>query len=176
MSFENDFLESVILRFESYKALGDKTLIQLNENEYFARSSESLNSIAMIINHMNGNMLSRWTNFLTEDGEKPWRKRDAEFEDFKCDKEELLKLWEDGWVCMLNTLRGLKAEDLEKTIYIRREPLKAYDAIIRQLMHLSYHVGQIILYAKILKGEDWHALSIPKNKSKEFNAGMGMGI
>ena len=149
--FENDFLQTVILRFASYKALGDKTLAQLNENECFARSSETLNSIAMIINHLNGNMLSRWTNFLTEDGEKPWRKRDAEFEDFKSSKGELLKLWEDAWSCMLNTLRSLTAEDVEKTIYIRTEPLKVYDAIIRQLMHLSYHVGQIMLIHKATK-------------------------
>jgi hypothetical protein len=174
MSFEIDFLKSVIERFESYKALGDKTFTQLTEEDFFARSSETLNSIAMIINHMNGNLLSRWTNFLTEDGEKPWRKRDAEFEDFKCSKEELIKLWEDGWACMFDTLRNLKAEDVEKTIYIRTEPLKVYDAIIRQLMHYSYHVGQIVLYGKILKGDNWRALSIPKNKSNEFNSAMGV--
>ncbi|ANI88472.1 hypothetical protein A9P82_03650 [Arachidicoccus ginsenosidimutans] len=174
MQLENNFLESVISRFESYKTMGDKTLAQLSEEECFYRQSAAVNSVAIIIRHMHGNMLSRWTNFLMEDGEKSWRNRDTEFADFRCTKKELVAMWDEGWNCLLDTLKNLHSEDLGKEITIRTEPLKVYDAILRQLMHYSYHVGQIVLLGKILKDASWQSLSIPVGKSNEFNTQMGM--
>ena len=113
---------------------------------------------------MYGNMMSRWTNFLTEDGEKHWRKRDAEFEAMECSKADLLSFWEDGWKCLLNTLESLTEADLEKTVTIRTEPLLVYDAILRQLAHYPYHVGQIVYLGKIIQQAHWISLSIPKGK------------
>lgn len=162
------FLKDIIKRFLVYKELGDKTLAVLNEDELYYRTAESNNSIAIIVKHMNGNMLSRWTNFLTEDGEKSWRQRDAEFEGLEKNRELVLKLWNEGWECLLNTLRSLQPEDLTKTIYIRSEPLIVYDAILRQLAHYPYHVGQIVVIAKWLKKDDWHSLSISKGESQQY--------
>lgn len=118
---------------------------------------------------MHGNMRSRWTNFLEEDGEKEWRKRDAEFEDQRLKKEQLIDLWEEGWKCFLDALLRLSEVDLDKTIYIRKEPLTVIDAINRQLAHYPYHVGQIIYIAKMITNTAWQNLSIPKGKSAEFN-------
>jgi len=165
----NIFLDSVIKRLEYYKELADKTFSQLDEKEFHFVPAEESNSIAVIIQHMHGNMLSRWTDFLSSDGEKDWRKRDAEFEDQKLNKQELLKLWEDGWTCLLHTLRSLKEEDLHKTIYIRTEPLYVADAINRQLAHYPYHVGQIVFIGKLIKKTDWQNLSIKKGESSAFN-------
>src|SRR5882757_4289403 len=135
METENIYLQSVIKRFTNYKELGDKTFDQLNESDLHYMPNEDSNSIAIIVQHMYGNMLSRWTNFLTEDGEKEWRKRDAEFEVMKCSKQDLLSFWNDGWKCMLDTLENLTPADLTKTVTIRTEPLTVYDAILRQLAH-----------------------------------------
>jgi hypothetical protein len=121
---------------------------------------------------MYGNMLSRWTNFLTEDGEKAWRKRDAEFELQDCTKEDLISFWNEGWKCLLDTLRSLQPEDLDKTIYIRTEPLIAFDAILRQVAHYAYHVGQIVYIGKLVKASDWNSLSIAKGASAAFNEHM----
>ncbi len=163
------FLASAIKRFSYYKELGDKTLAQLSEQEFhFAPSGES-NTIAVIIQHMHGNMLSRWTNFLQEDGEKEWRKRDAEFIDQNFNKVQLLKLWEEGWNCFLEAVKPLSAADFEKTIFIRSQPLSVIDTINRQLAHYPYHVGQIIFVAKILKNKNWQNLSVPKGRSSEYN-------
>src|SRR5665213_910487 len=139
-----DYLESVIKRFKQYKSLGDKTLEQLEEENLFWQYNDESNSIAIIVQHMHGNMLSRWTNFLTEDGEKEWRKRDDEFEEQKMSREKLLALWEEGWKCCLDSLRSLSGDDLERIIHIRNEPLSVVDAINRQIAHYSYHEGQII--------------------------------
>ena len=159
------FLESAIKRLTDYKKLCDKAFTQLNENDlHFTPSSES-NSIAIIIQHMHGNMLSRWTNFLTEDGEKEWRKRDGEFEVHKMSSEKLIALWEEGWKCCLDALVSLSGDDLEKTIHIRNEPLSVVDAINRQIAHYSYHAGQIIYIAKIIRDKDWQSLSIPKKSA-----------
>jgi endonuclease III-like uncharacterized protein len=121
---------------------------------------------------MYGNMLSRWTNFLTEDGEKNWRNRDAEFEEVLKTKEGVLNAWNTGWACVLNTLENLQPEDVMKTITIRSEPLLVVDAIIRQIDHYGYHVGQIVFMGKMMKDAKWQSLSIPKNKSNEFNKTM----
>jgi hypothetical protein len=117
-------------------------------------------------------MLSRWTNFLTEDGEKDWRKRDSEFESHQYSKEQLLQLWEAGWQTVFNALEPLKADDLAKTIYIRSKPLSVIEAIHRQLTHYAYHVGQIVMLGKIIKGTDWQTLSIAKGQSAVFNDDM----
>ena len=119
-------------------------------------------------------MLSRWTNFLTEDGEKEWRQRDDEFEIHDYSRKQVIGLWEKGWKCFLDTLESLNEDDLLKTIYIRREPLTVMDAINRQLAHYPYHIGQILFIAKMIKGKDWKSLSIPKKQSHLFNQGTGI--
>ncbi len=163
------FLASAVQQFESSKSLGNRSFEQLNEEAFHWQYNEESNSIAIIIQHLNGNMLSRWTDFLTTDGEKESRQRDAEFEVTKLCKDELIKRWNEGWDCLLNTLKSLTDEDLAKTIYIRSEAHSVLEAIHRQLTHYPYHVGQIILIAKMMKGDDWQSLSIPKNTSKSYN-------
>lgn len=166
------YLESVKKRFADQKKLGEKAIDQLKPELLFISPNEDSNSIAVIVQHLWGNMMSRWTNFLTEDGEKPWRERDAEFENVVKTKEELIEKWNEGWACMFNTLDSLKPDELLNTIHIRGEAHSAMDAINRQLAHYPYHVGQIVYAAKMLKGGGFQSLSIPKGKSNEFNAGM----
>jgi hypothetical protein len=165
----SEYLDSVIKRFLVYKALGDKTMEQLDEENLFWQYNDASNSIAIIVQHLWGNMLSRWTNFLTEDGEKEWRERDAEFEKVIKTKEELIIKWDEGWDCLFAALKSLTNDDLDKTIYIRKEPLTVIDAINRQLAHYSYHVGQIVYIGKMQLNDRWISLSIPKGNSKEFN-------
>ncbi len=166
------FLQSAIKRVKYYKQLGDSSFHQLEEKDFYFQPNRTSNSLAVIIQHMSGNMLSRWTNFLLEDGEKNWRNRDIEFEDQHHSKDQLLALWEKGWNCFLGTLESLKELDLLQTIYIRSEPLIVVDAINRQLAHYPYQVGQIIYIAKIVKDQQWKSLSIEKNKSNDYNAMM----
>jgi hypothetical protein len=172
MSIETIFLESVIKRFKEYKAMGEKTFDRLNDKEMHFQPNEESNSIAVIIQHLHGNMLSRWTNFLTEDGEKQWRKRDDEFELHKFSKEQLIDKWNEGWNVFLDTLESLTTNDLSKTITIRSQPLNVVDAINRQMAHYSYHVGQIVYLGRWIRQSEWKSLSIPKNKSNEFNQKM----
>jgi hypothetical protein len=166
------YLESAIKRLMTYKTLGDKTFEQLEEKDFHFAPNESSNSIAVVIRHLHGNMLSRWTNFLTEDGEKEGRNRDTEFTPAAMSKDDLIALWEEGWYCLLSALQSLKAEDLLKTIYIRHEPLIAIDAINRQLAHYPHHVGQIVYIGKVIRNEKWQSLSIPKGGSGDFNQRM----
>lgn len=173
MTLGEGFLKDTIKRFKAYKEMGDKTFEQLEEKDLFFRPSSESNSIAIIVQHMYGNMLSRWTNFLTEDGEKHWRNRDAEFIAPDVSGKDILSFWNAGWDCLLKTLESLKEEDLMKTIYVRSEPLIVYDAILRQLAHYPSHVGQIMYIGKMLKNENWKSLSIVKGNSKQFNEGMG---
>ncbi len=168
-----NFLVDSIKRFKYYKSLGDKTFEQLAEADFFFQPSPESNSLAIIVQHLYGNMLSRWTNFLTEDGEKEWRKRDGEFEPMQLTKADIIAFWNAGWDCLLTTLESLTEADLDKTITIRSEPLLVYDAILRQLAHYPYHVGQIIYIGKLIKDADFKTLSIAKNKSKVFNESMG---
>ncbi|HSN07478.1 MAG TPA: DUF1572 family protein [Hanamia sp.] len=170
MSF--NYLESVKKYFRQQKSLGDKTIEQLEEENLFWQYNENSNSIGVIVQHLWGNMLSRWTDFLTEDGEKEWRDRDTEFETVIKTREELIKKWNDGWQCVFNSLDSLKEEDLSKTIYIRKEPHNVGDAINRQLAHYSNHVGQIVYIGKMVKNQSWKSLSISKGNSKEFNEKM----
>ena len=161
-----------IKRFLYYKDLGDKTLAQLSEEQIFWQYNEESNSIAIIINHVAGNMLSRWINFLTEDGEKSWRNRDSEFENNFKTKAEVLEYWEKGWACLFEALNQITDENINSTIYIRGEAHSVVDAVFRQLAHYPYHIGQIIYIAKMMKNEDWQTLSIARNKSADFNAEM----
>ncbi len=163
------FLQSAVKRLGYYKELGDKTLAALSEADFHYQPNEESNSIAVIIQHVSGNMISRWTDFLTTDGEKEWRNRDQEFEITDATNEQLVAMWQKGWSVCLNSINALTEDDLLKTIYIRQEGLSVIDAINRQLAHYPYHVGQIIYVAKMIRNEKWESLSIPKNKSQQFN-------
>jgi hypothetical protein len=173
-SLGQTYLESVVKRMLTYKDLGEKTFAQLEETDFFFSPNKSSNSIALIIQHMSGNMLSRWTNFLAEDGEKNWRNRDQEFETDPrfSTKEQLLGYWNKGWACMMDSLQSLNEEDLLKTVHIRSEPLVVIDAINRQLAHYPHHVGQILYIGKLIKDGSWKTLSIPKGHSDQFNREM----
>lgn len=170
MEINNVYLESVKKQMLYYKTIAEKAIEQLEDEQLFISVNEDTNSIAAIVKHMSGNMLSRWTDFLTTDGEKEWRDRDAEFEASFQSKEELLKTWNTGWDCFFNAINTLQPEQLLQIIYIRNEGQTAIDAINRQLAHYPYHIGQIVFYAKMLKKSDWNSLSIPKNKSNDYNA------
>ncbi|MGV0920089.1 DUF1572 domain-containing protein [Empedobacter falsenii] len=167
---ENNLVNGIIKQFQYYKQLGEKTFSQLTDEELFWQYNENSNSIAIIVNHLSGNMLSRWTDFLTTDGEKEWRNRDEEFEDTIKTKQQLLEKWEKGWKCLFNALAQIKTdEDLEQIIYIRNEGHTVIEAINRQLAHYPYHVGQIVFIGKLIKDNEWNSLSIPKNKSSDYN-------
>lgn len=168
MNLGNEYLRVVQERFEGVKSLGDKTISQLSEEDIHWKLNESSNSIAIITKHLSGNMISRWSDFLTSDGEKFSRKRDQEFEDDKSTKREMITIWDKGWNTLLNTLNGLENQDLLKNITIRGEKHTVLEAIERQLTHYAYHVGQIVYIGKQLKDENWEILSIPKGKSEEY--------
>jgi len=163
------YLTSIIKQFEFYKSLGDKTFDQLSFDEMLWQSDENSNSISIIVKHIAGNMLSRWTNFLTEDGEKEWRIRDDEFISNFNSKEAVIAAWESGWFCLFKAIKPLKPEDLENIIYIRNGGHTVTEAINRQLAHYAYHIGQIVFLGKLLKGENWKSLSIPKGDSSKYN-------
>lgn len=166
---ETGYLKSVIKQFEYYKMLGEKTIAQLPDDKLFWQYNSESNSIAIIVNHLHGNMMSRWTDFLTTDGEKEWRNRDEEFEDHITTKEELQKRWNAGWDCFFNALQQLNENDLQETIYIRNQGHTVMEAINRQLAHYPYHIGQIIYIGKMICDSNWQSLSIPKGNSKQFN-------
>jgi hypothetical protein len=169
MEISNIYLESVKKQMLYYKTIAEKAIDQLETEQFFISINEDTNSIATIMNHMVGNMLSRWTDFLTTDGEKEWRTRDAEFENPIQTKEELLITWNKGWNCFFDAINSLQPEHLSQIIYIRNEGQTALDAINRQLAHYPYHIGQIVFYAKMHKKTEWTSLSIPKNRSNEYN-------
>ncbi|MEZ0609214.1 DUF1572 family protein [Fibrella sp. WM1] len=164
----NDTLPDLINQFAYYKLLGEKALAQIPDDKLNWRYNLTCNSAATIVKHLWGNMLSRWTNFLTTDGEKEWRDREAEFDNDGWSRDELLHRWNEGWNVLLGTLRNLKEEDLTKTIYIRNQGHSVREAINRQLAHYPYHIGQIVLLGKMLATE-WTSLSIPKGASRQFN-------
>ena len=167
---KNNFLESSIKQFEYYKILGDKTFSQLSDEQLFIQINNESNSIATIVKHLWGNMLSRWTDFLTSDGEKDFRNRDFEFENDIENRNELLDKWNEGWNCLFNAIYLLNQEDLDKIIYIRNQGHTVTEAINRQFTHYPYHVGQIVFIGKLLCNENWTSLSIPKGNSKKYNA------
>lgn len=166
---ENNYLPSAIKQFEYYKMLGEKTMAQVSDAHLFWQYNEDSNSIATIVKHLWGNMLSRWTDFLTSDGEKTWRNRDGEFENDLTTREEVLQKWNEGWKVFLDTLNALQEEDLSKTIYIRNQGHTVMEAINRQLAHYPYHVGQIVFIGKMCAGQ-WESLSIPRGSSGQYNA------
>ena len=169
MSISDSYLESAKSQFIYYKTLGEKAINQLTEEQLFISTNEDSNSIATIVKHISGNMLSRWTDFFTSDGEKEWRNRDSEFEETIKTKEELMFFWNKGWDCFFELLFSLKPEQLSEIIYIRNEKHTVIEVINRQLAHYPYHIGQIVFYAKQLKNSEWESLSIKKNKSKNYN-------
>ncbi|MDR2206434.1 MAG: DUF1572 domain-containing protein [Flavobacteriaceae bacterium] len=165
---ENNYLESAKKQFEYYKMLGEKTFSQVSDEQLFWQYNEESNSIATIVKHLWGNMLSRWTDFLASDGEKNWRNREAEFENDIADKTELLEKWNEGWHYLFNAINPLTETDLAKEIFIRNQGHSVVEAINRQLAHYAYHVGQMVFIGKML-AEKWTSLSIPKGKSNQFN-------
>ena len=169
MGFETDFLQSARKEFLRYKTMGEKTFAQLGDDQLLHTYHPDDNSIAQITKHIVGNMRSRWTNFLTEDGEKSWRHRDTEFEGPYTSKKELLEAWESGWQLVFTALDSVNSENFTTPVYIRKEPHSIMAAVHRQLAHYASHVGQIVFLAKSIKGGDWESLSIPKGQSEAFN-------
>ncbi len=166
----NDYLDSVKKQFEYYKMLGDKTFTQLPDEKLFLQYNADSNSIATIVKHLWGNMLSRWTEFLTTDGEKEWRNREAEFENDIITRQELLDKWNEAWKCLFTALNTLTVDDLQKEIYIRNQGHTITEAINRQLAHYPYHIGQIVFLGKMHCDKSWNSLSIPKGDSQAYNA------
>ncbi len=166
------YLEDALGSFRAYKKLAEKALDQLSDEEFFKTLDEEGNSIAVMMKHIAGNSLSRWTDFLTSDGEKPNRNRDMEFVIEWTDKKQVVEYWEKGWQCLFSTLESLRTEDFERKVMIRSQEHTIVQAINRQLTHYAYHIGQIVFLAKHFRASDWHSLSIPRNKSGTFNARM----
>jgi hypothetical protein len=163
------YLEDSRLQFHRHKVLAEAAMTQLTDADFTVALDPEANSIAILVKHMAGNMCSRFTDFLTTDGEKPNRFRDQEFESTAAStKAEVLKLWEEGWNCLFAAIDGLKAEDVTRTVTIRSEPHTVLQAINRQIAHYSYHTGQIVFLAKHLRSGEWKSLSIPKGKSEEY--------
>lgn len=170
---DTDYIASSIAVFKQYKALAEKAMLQVDDAGLFFQPNEESNSIYLVIKHMSGNMQSRWTDFLTSDGEKEWRNRDEEFnQQEQLPREEVMILWEKGWQCLFGALTPLQETDLAKHVYIRSEAHSVMEAINRQVAHYSYHVGQIVFLAKIVVNTDWKTLSIARGKSNDFNKGM----
>lgn len=166
---EENYLESVSKQFQYYKMLGDKSFAQLSDEQLFWQYNPESNSIAVIVKHLWGNMLSRWTNFLKEDGEKEWRDREGEFEADIHTRSELIEKWEAGWACLFAALESVNTANFGTTIFIRNMGHTVVEAINRQLAHYSYHIGQIVYLARLQKGQTWESLSIPKGGSKSYN-------
>lgn len=162
-------LDGAITTFRSNKNWADKAVAQLSEEQLRSALDLNTNSIAVIMKHVAGNLLSRWTDFLTTDGEKPWRNRDEEFIDSFTSQEEILRYWEKGWQCLFDTLATLRPEDLNKTVTIRGEPHSVPLAIQRSLAHCGYHVGQVLLIARLLVTDNWKTITIPRGNSAQYN-------
>ena len=164
-----DYLTTAKRDFQYYKTLGEKTFSQLEEKDCFWQFDSESNSIAVIVNHLYGNMKSRWTDFLSSDGEKKWRKRDLEFKNQLKTKAEVLNRWEQGWDCVFKSLDSINEDNFNTKIYIRSQEHSVIQAINRQLTHYAYHVGQVVYIGRLIKGSKWKYLSIPKGKSDDFN-------
>lgn len=167
MNVADLYLEVVRKRFRELKVTAERTFVQLDEEMWFWRSHEGMNSIAMLVNHLRGNMLSRWTDFLTTDGEKATRQRDLEFEPVLLSSVEVMAAWEEGWALFLGTLEALQPDDLQREVLIRGERHTVMDAIERQVVHYANHIGQIIFIAKQLKSDSWVTLTIPKRSASD---------
>jgi hypothetical protein len=173
--FTTDYLADSLSLFRMYKAMGEKAMAQLSDDQLFTAIDPEANSIAVIVKHMAGNMRSRWTDFLTSDGEKPDRNRDSEFVDPQETRAELMALWEDGWARVFAAIEPLTGADLGRSVMIRGEAHSVMQAINRQMAHYGLHTGQIFLLAKHFKGAEWQTLSIPKNQSAAFNSAVARG-
>jgi len=169
LKFTTSYIENALAVFRQYKQLGERAMTQVADEQLFATLDEETNSIAIIVKHMTGNMRSRWTDFLTSDGEKPNRNRDSEFVDPPATREALLREWEQGWACVFAAIEPLTDADLSRTVTIRGEAHSVMQAINRQLAHYPMHVGQIILIAKHYAGAGWQTLSVARNRSAEYN-------
>jgi hypothetical protein len=169
MKTATDFLPSVISIFKQYKQLADNAIQQLPEQRIHFKPDVESNSIYTLMKHLSGNMISRWTDFLASDGEKPWRNRDTEFEDDQLSYHEMMAYWEKGWTCLFEALTPLTEKDLASIITIRGEDHSVFEAIQRQVAHYAYHVGQIVYVAKLIQSEQWQTLSIAKGQSNAFN-------
>jgi hypothetical protein len=168
LKFTTSYIEDALAVFRQYKLLGERAIAQVSDAQLFSPLDEESNSIAIIVKHIAGNMRSRWTDFLTTDGEKATRNRDGEFVDPPATREALMREWEDGWACVFGAIELLTDADLSRTVMIRGESHSVMQAINRQLAHYPQHIGQIILLAKHYSGENWQTLSVPRNKSAEF--------
>lgn len=166
----NSYINSVEKQFRYYKMLGEKTFNQLEEGELLWKNSSDDNSIAILVNHLWGNMMSRWSDFLTTDGEKDWRNRDAEFENSISTKQEMIAKWNEGWECLFTALKAVNDANLGEVIYIRNQGHSVMEAINRQLCHYSYHIGQIVFLGKQIKGNNWETLSIGVGESVNYNS------
>jgi len=165
-----NYLADALSSFRAYKKLADKAIEQTKDDELFGKLDDEANSLAIVMKHMAGNMISRWTDFLNSDGEKPDRNRDMEFViDEASSKDDLLAYWERGWKCVFDAIEPLKSDDFERKVLIRGQEHTIVQAINRQLMHYSYHIGQIVFLAKHFRSSEWRSLSIPRNRSAEFN-------
>ncbi|MHB8390951.1 MAG: DUF1572 family protein [Acidobacteriaceae bacterium] len=169
LQYTTSYIEDSLRLFYYYKKLAENALNQVTDEQIYALLDEDANSIAIVMNHMAGNMKSRWTDFLSEDGEKPWRNRNREFEQPPATRQTLVLLWEEGWACVFGALKSLTDADLDRTVTIRGEAHSVMQAINRQIAHYSYHCGQIVLLAKHFQHAQWKSLSVPKGKSEEFN-------
>lgn len=168
------FLAATLETFLSTKKNGDGVLHQLSGEEMTRVVGPDFNSIAVIVKHLRGNMLSRWTDLLTTDGEKPWRRRDEEFrEEEGITRDEIIRRWEEGWACTLGAIRALTPADVEKTVRIRGQELTVPRAILRQIEHYGYHVGQMVLIGKMIKGDAWETLTVPRGGTAAFNRSLG---
>lgn len=165
-----EYIESVRKQFEYYKMLGEKTIAQLSDEQLLWKYNEESNSIAAIVKHLWGNMCSRWTDFLTTDGEKEWRNREAEFENDISNRGDLLAKWNEGWSCLFGALDSLNASNWDTIVYIRNQGHSVMEAINRQLAHYPYHVGQIVFIGKMALDEKWASLSIPRGRSQDYNS------
>jgi uncharacterized damage-inducible protein DinB len=175
LKFTTSYLEDSLSLFRYYKNLAERAMTQVTDEELLAVLDGEMNSIAVIVKHMAGNMKSRWTDFLTSAGEKPNRDREAEFVDPPRTREALLALWEEGWHCLFTALEPLSEQDLQRTVTIRNEPHSVMQTINRQVAHYSYHCGQIVFLAKHFKHSEWQSLSVPRGKSTDFNRRVGAG-
>ena len=167
---ETTFLSSAIRQFDYYRSLGEKTIARLSAEQLNWQYNPESNSVAIMVRHLSGNMLSRWTDFLTSDGEKPWRQREAEFDNGSISRDSLLEAWDKGWECLFSTLRSLREEDLSKEIFIRNQGHTVMEAINRQLAHYPYHIGQIVYIGKMVCNDQWQSLSIPRGGTDRYNA------
>jgi hypothetical protein len=167
--FEQHYIDDTLLQLRKLKDQAEKAIAQVDDQQFFALIDPDANSIAIVMKHMAGNMRSRWTDFLTSDGEKPDRNRDGEFIVEGNTRSQILANWEEGWKRLMGALSALKPEDLERTVRIRGEAHTVIEAINRQLTHYAAHVGQIVLLAKHFAGPQWKTLSIPKGKSQQFD-------